>query len=209
MTKYWHIAVLLVCLSSNVAAHNVIGGVYAIGNDIEGEIGFSNGDMAKEGTVVVVSDVANNEIGRVETDAEGLFVFVATARIDHVFRADLSAGHVIELRLPADELPDSLPSVEFTDLKASSVDSVQSPSLAPLSAHDASIETMIEKAVAKQIKPLRQELAAYKEKASFQDVLGGIGYIFGLCGIGIWLRQRKQAESKKNVSQPNVSDPSE
>ena len=56
---------------------------------------------------------------------------------------------------------------------------------------------MIEKAVAKQVKPLRKELRAYQEKAGLQDVLGGIGYIFGLCGIGMWWRQRKQAQVAK------------
>ncbi|KZZ53100.1 hypothetical protein A3761_02835 [Oleiphilus sp. HI0123] len=59
------------------------------------------------------------------------------------------------------------------------------------------LQALIEKAVAKQIKPLRKELNAYKEKASFRDALGGIGYIFGLCGIGIWLTQRNQSTKNK------------
>jgi hypothetical protein len=30
-----------------------------------------------------------------------------------------------------------------------------------------------------------------------QDILGGIGYIFGLCGLGIWWRQRQKEKQEK------------
>lgn len=183
-------------MSVPVFAHNVVGGVYAIGNTIEGEVGFSNGDMAKAGLVVHVRDAAGNVIGESVIEDEGMFVFDATKRIDHYFHADLSAGHVLELVLPADELPATLPggSVLVTKTDAATT-------TAPMDGVDqAALEQMIEKAVAKQVKPLRKELAAYKEKASLQDVLGGIGYIFGLVGLGIWLRQRKQEKNRASVS---------
>lgn len=185
-----------------VHGHNVVGGVYAIGNQIEGEIGFSNGDMAAQGTEIKVSDAQGNLLGMIETDSEGLFVFTAQQRIDHQFFANLSSGHVLELLLPADELPESLPSGK-TD---SSVELSQKPQTSQLSTpvnfsgDQVALQQMIEKAVAKQVKPLRQELAEYKEKASLQDVIGGIGYIFGLCGIGIWWRQRQLDQLKKQSS---------
>jgi hypothetical protein len=170
-----------------VYAHNVVGGVYAIGDQIEGEIGFSNGDMAAEGTEIKVSDTQGNLLGTVVTDSEGLFVFTAQQRIDHQFFANLSSGHVLELMLPADELPESLPGGNAV----SNADMVQTSTPVNFSGDQVALQQMIEKAVAKQVKPLRKELAEYKEKASLQDVIGGIGYIFGLCGIGIWWRQRQ------------------
>lgn len=170
-----------------VYAHNVVGGVYAIGDQIEGEIGFSNGDMAAEGTEIKVSDTQGNLLGTVATDSEGLFVFTALQRIDHQFFANLSSGHVLELVLPADELPESLPGGNAV----SNADMAQTSTPVNFSGDQVALQQMIEKAVAKQVKPLRKELAEYKEKASLQDVIGGIGYIFGLCGIGIWWRQRQ------------------
>lgn len=170
-----------------VYAHNVVGGVYAIGDQIEGEIGFSNGDMAAEGTEIKVSDTQGNLLGTVATDSEGLFVFTAQQRIDHQFFANLSSGHVLELVLPADELPESLPGGNAV----SNADMAQTSTPVNFSGDQVALQQMIEKAVAKQVKPLRKELAEYKEKASLQDVIGGIGYIFGLCGIGIWWRQRQ------------------
>ena len=191
---------LAVCLllPGFAQAHNVIGGVYAIGNTIEGEVGFSNGDMAAEGTEVTVTDAAGNELAKVFTDAEGLFAFEASQRIEHHFFANLSSGHVLELTLPADELPETLPGgavVGTAKVK---------PVSANYSGDQAALQAMIEKAVAKQVKPLRQELAAYKEKAGLQDIVGGIGYIFGLCGVGIWWRER-QKEKQREKDNASVS----
>ncbi|WP_207802671.1 hypothetical protein [Motiliproteus coralliicola] len=190
-------------LPLHALAHNVIGGVYAIGDQIEGEIGFSNGDMAHEGTLVRISDGNGRELGQVTTDAEGFFVFTATERVEHHFFADLGAGHVVEMVLPLEQLPVTLagsgsskpaePTKNGTTSNAEAVDLQQ-------------LQPLIEQAVARQVAPLRKELAAYKEKASLQDVLGGIGYIFGLCGLGIWLRHRQTAsggassESRDNAT---------
>ncbi|WP_415897801.1 hypothetical protein ACMXYX_05130 [Neptuniibacter sp. QD72_48] len=197
LTSY--IFLLLILIPGLAHAHNVVGGVYAIGNTIEGEVGFSNGDMAQEGTEIVVSDAAGNELGKTVTDADGLFVFRAQQRIDHHFFANLSAGHVLEISLPADELPDSLPGGNV--VMSVSGNSGETPQF---NGDQAALQAMIEKAVAKQVKPLRQELAAYKEKAGLQDVMGGIGYIFGLCGLGIWWRQR-QKEKQQEKEHASVS----
>jgi len=190
---------LLMIMPGLSHAHNVVGGVYAIGNTIEGEVGFSNGDMAQEGTEIIVSDAAGNELGKTVTDADGLFVYTAQQRIDHHFFANLSAGHVLEISLPADELPDSLPGGNVA--MSAMGNSGETPQF---NGDQAALQAMIEKAVAKQVKPLRQELAAYKEKAGLQDVIGGIGYIFGLCGLGIWWRQR-QKEKQQEKEHASVS----
>lgn len=176
--------------------HNVVGGVYAIGNTIEGEVGFSNGDMANAGILVQVRDAAGNALGESVIEEEGMFVFEASKRIDHYFHANLSAGHVLEIVLPAEELSASLPGGAEPDfsvkptMNAAAIEGID----------QAALQLLVEKAVAKQVKPLRKDLTAYKEKASLQDVLGGIGYIFGLVGLGIWLRQRKQDNSRATVS---------
>ncbi len=186
----------LVLLALPAGAHNVVGGVYAVGSSIEGEVGFSNGDMAKAGTPVQVFDGAGNRLGETEIDAEGLFVFTARQRIDHRFHADLSAGHVLDLVLPAEELPASLPGAEPVAV----AEVVSAAAVAVTGADQTQLELLIEQAVARQVKPLRKELAAYKEKANLQDLLGGIGYIFGLCGLGIWLRQRQKDKQRASVS---------
>ena len=179
----------LLILSLPAAAHNVVGGVYAIGTEIEGEAGFSNGDTAKPGLKVEVLDGNGTLLGTTMTEEEGFFRFQAQRRIEHHFRIEMGSGHLLEVSLPADELPESLPGGDAVTVTVA-------PTLKLESGVDQqALQAAIEKAVARQIAPLRKELNAYKEKAGLQDILGGIGYIFGLCGLVIMLRNRKQGKA--------------
>ena len=181
---------VLTLMASPAFAHNIVGGVYAIGSLIEGEVGFSDGIMAQAGVPVIITDGKGNKLGEVKLEEEGLFSFEATRQIDHHFSIDLGSGHVLNTLLPADELPDNLGGSTPTET-AATVSSANTSAVSLNDVDSIALQQMIERAVSKQVKPLRKELQAYKEKASLQDILGGIGYIFGLCGIGIWLRQRK------------------
>lgn len=189
---------ILLVVASSVHAHNVLGGVYAIGAEVEGEVGFSNGDMAPAGSNVLVRNAEGELLLSTQTDDEGFFTFVAPARTDLHIRVDLSAGHIYETVLPADELPESLgsPSSATAKTDAATPTSASQPAI---DAHDAGeLSALIEKAVAKQVKPLRQELNVYKEQASFRDTLGGIGYIFGLCGLAMYLTQQKRQRKQQS-----------
>ena len=171
------------------AAHNVVGGVYATGFEIEGEAGFSNGSMANAGTIVKITDQAGIPLGEVLTDDEGFFTFIAKKRITHVFKINMGAGHQLTMQLPAEELPESL------SAGSSSIQSTNNPSLSVSNVTPENVDQitvlMLEKAIAKQIKPLRKEIQSLKEKSGLRDILGGIGYIFGLLGLVAFLRERK------------------
>ena len=144
------------------AAHNVVGGVYATGFEIEGEAGFSNGSMANAGTIVKITDQAGIPLGEVLTDDEGFFTFIAKKRITHVFKINMGAGHQLTMQLPAEELPESL------SAGSSSIQSTNNPSQSvsnetPVIANQTT-SLMLEKAIAKQIKPLRQEIQKLERK---------------------------------------------
>ena len=205
--------------SSLASAHNVVGGVYAEGFTIEGEAGFSNGSMANAGTVVKVSDTSGTPLGEAVTDDQGYFVFTAKKRITHVFEINMGAGHLLKMQLPAEELPDSLD--DATATTASSNSAASTNDITQTSNNNGQVENtnqatsnqaviqkeiqkqiqkqiqnqitplMLEKAIAKQIKPLRREISALKEKSGMRDIIGGIGYIFGLLGLVAFLRERK------------------
>ena len=185
---------LSLSLSNSAFAHNVIGGVYAEGFEIEGEAGFSNGAMANSGTLVKVTDDAGNSLGEALTDEEGAFVFTAKKNITHHFEINMGAGHILKMVLPAGELPknanDDLmnTNVNKTDAKASNKGSAQQTSKNVQAVN----RLMLEKAIGKQLKPLRREIQALKEKSGLRDIIGGIGYIFGLLGLVAFLRERKQ-----------------
>lgn len=101
---YCLLIVLLSSVASNASAHNVVSGVYADGMLIEGEIGFSNGDMAEAGSPVKVFNAANDLITELVLDENGAFSYQAKTVSKHVFKANLSAGHVAEMVVEANEL---------------------------------------------------------------------------------------------------------
>jgi hypothetical protein len=61
---------------------------------------------------------------------------------------------------------------------------------------DPALEAAIERAVARQIGPLREQLLAAQERVLLRDVLGGLGYILGLTGLALWWTSRGRARPR-------------
>ncbi len=169
--------VFFLCLASPFSfSHKVISMVYAMGLTVEGQVGFSNGELAPKGTPVEVffneKNIATTEIGD-----DGVFVYTVEKPADYTFVADMGAGHVANMMINAEEL----------GALESSVDQSGGVivSTVGLTASD------IERAVAKQIKPLRQDIQSLKEKRRWMDVIGGIGFIIGIFGCYAWIRSMR------------------
>ena len=218
------ILLLLVwALASPASAHKVVLDVYADGDAVEGEIGFSSGDMAA-GIVIEVFDDAGNKLGEATSDEDGIFRYKPTAKIPLVFRANLGAGHVASYEMGVDELPDGVGGDVKAEAASSEVsellqdmtkEKAAKPSsdsevvgLAPAALQKligAEVRAQLEafkpemtEALGKTTKPLRKVVADYMEKNDLQSILGGLGYILGLFGIGFYVAARR--ESKKAAS---------
>ena len=176
-------------------AHKVIASVYASGDVIEGEIGFSNGDMAPN-ELVEVFDEEGNKLGETKTDGDGFFTFRPTKPVAHVFKSNLGSGHVATVRMEADELPDIAGAAIASDSPPPQDTKPEETTAAAAGAADETLTkaqlTLIARAVQKQIIPLRRDIDAYKEKNDLQGILGGIGYIFGLFGLGFYIAARRK-----------------
>lgn len=201
---------LLLCLLSTTShAHNVVAGAYVDGLNIEGEIGFSNGEMALPDVLVEVFDSAGVKLGETRTAADGLFSFTAATAQQHVITANLGAGHVANIVVAADEFtvssaPDaSAANQAAKDVKtaAAAVTTATGTTL-PANAAGAGgvsvaeLESIVRKAVAQQVKPLQKELRAYKEKVMLRDIAGGLGFIFGLFGVAAWVAAPKTSRQR-------------
>ena len=169
-------------------AHKVITSVYAVDDIVEGEIGFSNGKMA-ENVLVEIFGENGEKLGEATTDEEGFFTFRPTLRQALSFRADLSAGHIAQATLEADELPEGLAAVDGS--AASSVSGSQEPVSKALAAAGAAGANL--KGLEREIRNLRKDLAAFKEEKRMQDILGGIGFILGIFGIVAFFMSRRKA----------------
>lgn len=178
------ICVACLALSGPALAHKVIASVFPSGTAIEGEIGFSNGDMAAD-TAVQVHDGDGALLGEVRTDADGFFVYTPTAAVTHVFRADLGAGHVAEVVMAAEDVAHVL------GVAAPAIAARPDDARAETSFSDAE-QAIIARIIRDEMRPLRREIAAYRERNDAQTILGGIGYILGLVGVGYYLAARQK-----------------
>ncbi len=189
MMRAFVLTAALVLTPLPVLAHKVIASVFPSGQAIEGEIGFSNGDMAVDKTVAVY-DADGTKLGETKTDEDGFFLFTPETPVAHIFRSDLGAGHVAEVTMPADEVASILgvaaavPSAPVAQPTAAGAVTVASLSQAERDA----IATIVRN----EMRPLRREIAAYKEKNNLQTILGGIGYIIGLFGVGFYLAANRK-----------------
>lgn len=118
------------------------------------------------------------------TDDLGQFAFQAIQRMDHLITVESGDGHMASFTISAAELPDSLPDSGTAPMPASiQVDGT------------ADLRTLVDQSIARQIRPLREQLDAYQQKIWWHDVIGGIGYIVGLAGLAFGLANRKPRPS--------------
>jgi nickel transport protein len=185
----------LLAMPLPAAAHKVIFAVFKSGDVVEGELGFSNGDMSS-GAVIEAFDSAGNKIGEAITDADGFFVYAPTQAITHIFKADMGAGHVAEAEMTADDIADILgvAAAEETVAKSTTTASPIATGGVTVASLSSEERLAIAEAVRDEMRPLRRELAAYREKNDLQTILGGLGYIFGLFGLYFYIAARRRME---------------
>lgn len=180
------LALMIALLPLPALAHKVIAAVFASGQMIEGEIGLSNGEMSTNQPVQVFGP-DGALLGETVTDDEGFFVFLPSQPVAHSFRADLGAGHIADVTMPADEVAAIL-GVATPVAPPPPTDAAPVATLGLTDADKAEVARIVRD----EMRPLRREIAAYREKNDLQTILGGIGYILGLFGLGFYLAARRQ-----------------
>ncbi|SFC71106.1 cobalt ABC transporter permease [Tropicimonas isoalkanivorans] len=201
MIRAFVLAVSLALFPVPGLAHKVVISVFPSGSQIEGEVGFTNGG-AGAGTLVEVFDGDGGKLGETVTDDDGFFLYTPTAPVAHVFRADLGAGHVAKTEMSAADVAAIVGKAPASQGSAQAA--AATPGAAATIAYAAGPATSvapgvdadeIARIVRDEMRPLRQEIAAYKEKNDLQNILGGIGYILGLSGVAFYLAARRKLQA--------------
>jgi nickel transport protein len=165
-------ALAMLGLAPPALAHKLKVFAGAEGDAIVGSAYFAGGGAATD-SPGVITGVDGREIARFRTDATGGFRAPVAARQSYRVAVDSGDGHVAEATVAAEELAPALPAAADVATAA--------PAPAPTG-----VPAEIEAAVARQILPLRRQIDAMEDRARFSDIMGGVGTIFGLCGIAAW-----------------------
>jgi len=171
-------------------AHKIKVFATADGPTISGYAYFNGGNRAA-GVRVAVADPAGTPVFSGTTDADGAFRFEATRRTDHVISVAGDDGHAASFVVAAAELPERLPGAEAGSAALPAPPSPVGSLSRPAPNDPDELRAMIEQGVARQLRPLREQIESYQDKIWWHDVLGGIGYIVGLGGLAYGLTQRR------------------
>lgn len=169
---------------TTVYAHKVKLFATAAGDVISGYAYFPGGGRITN-MPIQVQTTDGHLLGTILTNTQGEFTYTVTQKSAHTFLLDTGDGHQASYTVKAEELSDNLPTPP-NHSKLLTPKSIAATS--PVPVNSTTVETAIspqelEKLLDKAIRPLREQLETYQEKIYLHDILGGIGYIFGIMGL--------------------------
>lgn len=161
---------LFIFISIPVFAHKVILYSYVDSNMIAVEGGFSDGSPAKNAELKVY-DLKGNMLYEGNTDEKGLHRFKIPKRCDLKVVLNAGMGHRAENIIKKEEL-----TVISNDRNGvSSID-----------------ERQLRSIIREELVPISKNLAHLNQKGpGVDEILGGIGYIFGLMGIILYFKSKR------------------
>jgi len=191
---YWTIKLfiglhLLLLTSSAAYAHSVYLFAWAEGDTIYTESYFGDDKKVNDG-LIIVFDPSGKEILRGKTNEMGEFSFKIPQKTDMRIVLESSMGHGAEYIFKVDEFSDT---VESSEEKAE----IMEPHGSSSSDQDMDtkqIKAMIEEILDSRLKPIARDLAMLQQKRGpgLTEIIGGIGYIFGIMGIVLYFKARKK-----------------
>jgi hypothetical protein len=176
---YHYTGAIVICflLSSPVLAHGIHLTASADGKTIHGRVTFQDNSPVKNCTVTG-HDAADEVLAKNKTDEDGRFSFEAQWRCDYHIEAETDDGHGGEYVLNASLLPSDLPPRENLPATKKTDDE-------HVHQHGDENPWTVEqiRVIQAKLDALQEKLDASDKSIRFRDILGGLGYIFGVFGL--------------------------
>jgi len=198
------------CIVQEAHAHKV--NIYAYAEDgmIHSESYFVDGTKCKNSHIEVLDEKTGIRLLEGKTDENGKFSFKIPKVTSIKLVLHASMGHQNEYTLSKDEVRESMgdkqpqkdvKKTEKSFSKPAELSIKTNKSLADNGAASKSsgmsapeMEAVIEKVVDSKLKPVMGvliKLQESSEKPRLTEIIGGIGYIFGLMGLAMYLKNRR------------------
>lgn len=204
---YVIIAVMgLVFSAESAFAHKVTIFAWVEGDTVFTQSKFSGGRKAQESSVVVY-DTQGNRLLEGKTDEKGEFAFKVPKKTGLKVVLKASMGHLAEWVIPVEEIiaaandrisepPKTLVQgaaketpPDSTVVKAEG----SGPVPAPVYLQQQELQKMIDESLDRKIAPIVNMLASLMDRGpGLTEIMGGIGYIFGLVGVALYVANRKR-----------------
>jgi nickel transport protein len=176
-------------------AHRVTVFAWTEGDMVHTQSKFGGGRKAQE-TPIQVFDLQGNLLLEGLTNVQGEFSFKAPGKMDLRIVLVAGTGHQAEWFVRAAEFGDTL-SGEFVSAGKAQTREAIVARAAPMEASvisTAELQQVVEAAVDKKLQPVIRMLVEKNTAGpTFKDIMGGIGYIFGMVGIATYFRCRNKS----------------
>jgi len=179
-------------------AHKVSIFAWVEGDTVYTQSKFSKGKRAKNSSVIVF-DLDGNKLLEGKTDENGEFSFKIPKQTALKVVLKASMGHMAEWTIPVEEInPEAVSDVKDSYETAFHSQSDVPGSNQPVSSesHGISrqeIKKLIDESLDRKLLPIMNMLAdSYGGGPSLTEIIGGIGYIFGLVGVAMYFTSRRK-----------------
>lgn len=175
-------SIALICLIwfPSTYAHKVNLFATLEGNLIKGYGYFPGGGRVQQVKVQLL-DSKGTFIGETTTDEQGRFEYPITRQGDYTLVLDIGDGHRTHFTVtsPSSEKIEISPPLQ----KEGGSDLRQSIDC------KTELRELLEQAIKQHLTPLREQIDAYEQHIRLHDILGGIGYIFGIMGFYLMIKK--------------------
>jgi len=199
---FFTLSLLLFFTVNNAQAHKLNMFAYVEGEEVYIEVYFADGKRAKNSKIKVY-DPQSQLLYSSITDDKGGHQFAIPQKTELKIVVDAGMGHQTEYTLPVSEFSDEQSSnivaanvTTSSEQTTADVVTETAPVIiasAPLNMDMDQLKPIITRAVSQAVKPLQREISELKNKTSVSDLIGGVGYIFGLLGLFAYMDARKKS----------------
>jgi len=189
-------------------AHKVTIFAWVEGDTVHTQSKFSGGKRVK-GAPVLVFDPEGNQLLEGKTDGKGEFSFKVPKRTDLKIALKASMGHLAEWTIPAEEITAvadvSRSSTAEVGVKAATEEAArlstdvkasrEMPVPTAVSLGRQEIQDLIDESLDRKLAPIVNMLTdSLDHGPRVTEVIGGMGYIFGLVGVALYFANRRKKE---------------
>jgi nickel transport protein len=148
-----------------------------------------SGKKKVRGGLVKVFDPSGRKLLEGKTDEKGKFSFKIPKNTDLRIVLEATMGHKAEFLLKADDVSGIEKSQATTSDRKSEV-----PSSSVVKVDIEQVKLLMEETLDSRLRPILRTLATIQEERGpgLTEIIGGIGYIFGVMGLILYLKGRKK-----------------
>jgi len=192
------VVILVLLIGSNALAHKVNIFAYAEKGVVYTESYFNDGRKVIDSTVEVFDAKNNKLLLTGKTDKNGEFSFKIPEATGLRIVLNASMGHKNEYFLSEDEVRDAIGTAKVREKlppERVKTEKMEAMPETVTQVYGEPLEALMEQVVEEKTAPIMKKLLKIEEqmqKPSLQDIIGGLGYILGLMGIGIYFRYKRK-----------------